>query len=232
MTPSPNRATLSRMHRRRPRGLGQYSPPDYFDAGWANIFVAGCEAIGANPLDVAGIIIGESGWNPSAKNPSGAAGLNQIAPGNYGIFSGDYTLDQFLNLTVSAQLPYCFQYWQNVMANAGLSTISGRDLYWLNWLPSLYVTGASDDYIIQSRGDPYYSADLDIGGKGYITAGDLQTRIDNMKASQPSLYAYLEQQICLAGGCFGDTQTLVFAAFATGFAGFFAWNWWKTGRLV
>ena len=233
MTPSPNRATLSRMHRRRPRGLGQYSPPDYFDTGWANVFVAGCESIGADPLDVAGLLLNESGFDPTARNSIGCAGLNQQCPGSQN-FLGDYTVDQYLALPVSEQLGYVFSWFQARMSSAGVSTISAAELYQLNFLPATFQPGETSGYVISSRGDGYYegNAGLDVDGSGTITLGDLEQVIQNAKAAHPDLYAFLEEQVCLAGGCFGDTQNLVLGAFATGFVGFFAWNWWKTGRLV
>ncbi len=216
--------------RRRIRGLGQYNPPSYFDTGWASVFVAGCETIGAAPLDVAGILIGESSWNPGAENSQNCVGLNQICPVSYGIFSSDYSVSDYLNLSVSEQLPYVFAYWQQEMANAGISSVSGRDLYWLNWVPALFVPGSSDDYVIQQQGDPYYSADLDIGGKGYITAWDLQTRIDNMQNQNPDLWSYLETQIILAGGGLSTTQIVV-GGLVAGFVGYFIWERWK-GRAA
>lgn len=205
--------------RRIPRGFGQYSPPSYFDEGWANVFVSGCQNIGVDPYGAAQLIIGESGWNPAAQNPSGAAGLNQLASGNYSIFENDgLSLSQYLNLPVSQQLPYVFKYWQEQVSNAGVSTISARDLYWLNWVPALYVPGSPDSYVIQNQGDPYYSADLDIGNKGYITAGDLSTRLANQATNNPNLWAYLESSIDAAGGWMPTTQWLTLGGIAAGFA--------------
>jgi hypothetical protein len=203
--------------RRRPiRGLGQYSPPSYFDAGWASVFVAGCQALGVDPLDAAALIIGESEWNPGAVNPSsGNIGLNQLTTA---------PVDGYASMTVSEQLPYAFAYWTKMMQDAGLSSISGRDLYWLNWVPALYVPNSSDSYVIQRQGDPYYSADLDIGGKGWIEAGDLQKRLDNMKANNPDLFGYLQSQIYAAGGFMPSTTTMVWGGLIAGFLGYFGWK--------
>jgi Transglycosylase SLT domain len=211
----------------RMRGFGQYSPPSYFDTGWASVFVAGCESIGADPSDVAGLIIGESGWNPGAQNSVGCVGLNQICPVSYGVFSGDYSVSDYLGLSVSDQLPYAFAYWQQVMGNAGVSSVSGAELYWLNWVPALFVPNSSNSYVIQSSSDPYYDASLDIGNKGYITLGDLETRIQNMQSNNPDLWSYLQGQILLAGGIFPSTTTMVVGGVIAGFLGYFAWQHWK-----
>jgi hypothetical protein len=220
------------MRRRRPRGLGQYSPPDYFDTGWASVFVAGCESIGADPLDVAGLLINESSFDPEATNSISCRGLNQECPGSQN-FLGDMTPEQYSQLTVSGQLPYVFAYWRSWMDKYGLGSISAAELYQLNFLPATFQPGETSSYVISSKGDGYYEANagLDVDGSGTITLGDLEQVIQNAKANHPDLYAYLEQQICLAGGCFGDTTTLVLGAFAAGFAGFFIWSYTRTGSL-
>jgi len=116
--------------RRKIRGLGQFTPDSTFDTGWASVFVAGCAALGVDPLDAAALIIGESSWMTTAQNQSGAAGLNQLAPVSYGIFTSQgYSLSDYLALPVSQQLQGgVFPYWTQMMQNAGLSSISGRDL--------------------------------------------------------------------------------------------------------
>jgi hypothetical protein len=213
--------------RRPPRGVGQFTAPnDNFDTGWASVFVAGCNAIGASPLEVAELLLSESGFDPSARNSIGCVGLNQLCSSSYGIFSSDYTVDQYVQLTVSEQLPYVFAYWQNWLTQYGLGSISARDLYWLNFLPATYVPNSSDDYVISSKGDPYYSSNtgLDMDGNGQITAGDLQARLDAMPAQYPNLWPYLELSICEAGGCFSTTGNQILAGLALGVAGFFAWK--------
>jgi len=207
-------------------GFGQSSVPSYFDTGWASVFVAGCEAIGAYPLDVAGLLINESGFNPGAKNSIGCVGLNQICQASYSIFSSDYTVDQYTQLTVSEQLPYVFAYWQQWLDKYSISSISAADLYWLNFLPATFVPNSPSSYVISQQGDAYYSANasLDVTGSGTITKGDLQQVIENAETNNPDLFSYLEQQICLAGGCFPTTPTMIVGGLALGFVGYFAWQ--------
>ncbi len=226
-----DRAEQMRHRRSRPRGLGQtFSPPDYFDTGWAGVFVAGCEAIGANPLDVAGLLMNESGFNPSEQNSIGCVGLNQQCPGSQN-FLNDYTVNQYLALPISEQLSYVFAWWQSRMSAAGVSTISAAELYQLNFLPATFTPGESSSYVISSKGDPYYAsnAGLDTTGDGQITLGDLQQVITNAQNNNPALFAYLEEQILLCGGLGGFTTTpwLVGGGLAAGFAGFFAWRAWR-----
>jgi hypothetical protein len=218
---------------RRPKGLGRppvgfgqsYSPPDYFDTGWASVFVAGCQGIGASPLDVAGLLVSESNFNPGAQNSIGCVGLNQQCPGSQNFLS-DMTVAQYLQLTVSEQLPYVFAFWQNWLTQYGIGSISAAELYWLNFLPATFVPNSSSDYVISKSGDPYYSSNtgLDTTGSGQITLGDLQTAIDNAKSNNPDLWSYLEGQILLAGGVFPTTTWTVLGGLVAGVVGFF---WWK-----
>jgi hypothetical protein len=216
----------------RVRGLGQYSPPSYFDDTWQSVFVAGCEAIGANPYDVAGLLMNESGFNPSAQNSISCVGLNQMCPGSQD-FTSDYTPAQYTALTVSQQLPYVFEFWQNWLSQYGLLTISARDLYWLNFLPATYVPNSPDSYVISQEGDAWYSSNtsLDPTGSGQITAGDLSTAISNTESNNPDLYTYLAEMITLAGGPLAYFSWPYFAAgtFAAGFVGYYAWKKWGGG---
>lgn len=217
-------------------GLGQYSPPSYFDATWQSVFVAGCEAIGANPYDVAGLLMNESGFNPSAVNSISCVGLNQMCPGSQN-FTSDYTVSQYTALTVSEQLPYVFEFWQNWLSQYGLLTISARDLYWLNFLPATYVPNSPDSYVIVDQNgvnSQYYSQNqgLDVGGTGQITAGDLYQAILNTESNYPNTYLYLAEMITLAGGPLAYLPWPYFAAAsaAAGFVGFYAWKQWGGGR--
>jgi hypothetical protein len=224
--------TISR--RRRTQGLGQsgFSPPSYFDTGWASVFVAGCQALGVDPLDAAGLLISESTFSPAATNSIGCVGLNQQCPGSQN-FLGDMTVDQYTQLTVSQQLPYVFAFWQNWIDQYGLGSISAAELYWLNFLPATFVPNSSSSYVISQQGDPWYSSNtgLDSTGSGTITLGDLQTAIDNAKSNHPDLYSYLQTQILLAGGIFPSTTSTVIGGLVLGFVGYFVWQKWK-GRAA
>jgi hypothetical protein len=217
----------------RVTGLGQsYSPPAYFDSTWASVLVAGAEAIGCDPYDLAGLFINESGLNPSAANSIGCLGISQICPGSQGIFTSYYTPDQYTQLTISEQLPFVFAYVQQWMSQYNLLTISARDLYWLNFLPATYVPNAPDSYVISTQGDPWYSSNtsLDVTGSGTITAGDLYTAIQNAEANNPNLYGYAETWLTAAGGVLAIPPWTWLAAGSAvaGFAGFYAW---KAGYL-
>lgn len=214
------------------RGFGQsYSPPDYFDTGWASVLVAGAQSIGADPYDVAGLMIGESGFNPTAQNSMGCVGLNQLCGGSQSVFTNaGYSVSDYLSLPVSQQLQIgVFPFWQQQMQNNGASTLSGAEIYLINWLPGYYKLGLSNSDTIVDSSSPYYSADLDIGGKGYITLGDLGQRIQNMENNNPSLWSYLSGQIAAAGGFFPSTTSMVWGGLVAGALGYF---WWKRRRAA
>lgn len=223
-------------HNKLRRGLGQsYSPPDYFDVGWASVLVAGAQSIGADPYDVAGLIIGESGFNPGAQGGAPCAGggyavgLNQLCPVSQGVFTNQgYSVSDYLALPVSQQLQVgVFPYWQNVMANNGVTSVSGAELYLLNWLPAYFKPGMSSSDTIVDSSSGYYDASLDVGNKGYVTLGDLETRIQNMQANNPDLWSYLSTQIALSGGIFPSTTTTVLGGLALGFLGYFGYQKYK-----
>lgn len=172
-------------------GLPANLGPDF-----PNVLAAQADTIGADPLDVLKLLLSESGLQPGATNHTGftnggyAVGINQFAPVNWHFFA-PLSAATYAALTAEQQLPYVFAYFLALMRSRGLSAISGRDLYWLNFLPATYVQDAPDDHVIVRRGSGYYGPNkgLDHGGKGYITAGDLQQSLDAQASS--SLYQAL-----------------------------------------
>jgi hypothetical protein len=149
--------------------------------------------IGIDPLDALKLFLSESGLQPGAQNGS-AVGINQLVSMNYGYFA-PLSASQYQALTAEQQLPYAFAYFAQVMKNHGLTSISGRDLYWLNFLPAYYVPGAGDSHVIITSASPYYAPNigLDHGQKGSITAGDLQYALDKQKST--SLYQAIAPSI-------------------------------------
>ncbi len=176
--------------------MGQASAlPGYLGDTFPASLVSWSQSIGADPLDVLKLLLSESGLQPSARNSTGfpegefAVGLNQLAPVNWGYFS-PMSADDYAALTAEQQLPYVFAYFSASMKAHGLSKISGRDLYWLNFLPATFVPFSTDLHQIVDSSSPYYApnAGLDHGGKGYITAGDLQKSLDAQEAAHPTLW--------------------------------------------
>jgi hypothetical protein len=201
--------------------------PSYLGETFAQTLVDWSAQIGANPLDILKLLISESGLQPGAWNPNGfasgqgAVGINQLAPVNYGYISNaGYTVAQYRQLTAEQQLPVVFAYFQQVMQNAGLSSISGRDLYWLNFLPATFVAGAPDSHVIVSQSSGYYTNNtgLDHGSKGYITAGDLQTQLDASENNPlwPLVSASVLEDSPLSGASAVTTGIVLLLAFAAG----------------
>jgi hypothetical protein len=212
------------------KGMGKMSLrglPTNLGTNFVPTLVAQSKTIGASPLDILKLLLSESGLQPTAWNPNGfasgegAAGINQLAPVNYGyITNAGYTPQGYLQLTAEQQLPVAFAYFAAVMSGAGLSSISGRDLYWLNFLPATYVKDALDSHVIVSSSSGYYTNNtgLDHGSKGYITAGDLQKSLDAQESSQT--YQLLAPAILaanpLAGASLPIAMLLVGGAIAVG----------------
>lgn len=153
-------------------------------------------SLGTDPLDVLKLLLSESSLTPSAKNARGfpagqyAVGINQFAPVNWHFFA-PLTAVEYAALTAEEQLPYVFAYFSALARAHGQSDISGRDLYWLNFLPATYVPDAPDSHVIVTSISGYYgpNSGLDHGKKGYISAGDLQLSLDAQSSS--SLYQAL-----------------------------------------
>jgi hypothetical protein len=174
--------------------MGDVDPnwPSYLGDTFATTLVQYSQSIGADPLGILKLLINESGGrlNPNAQNPNGfpsgqyAVGINQFAPVSWGFFA-PLTAVQYGQLTAEQQLPYVFGYFKHWMNAYGLSTISPRDLYWLNFLPATYVPNATDLHVIvtSSSGNYQNNQSLDHGHKGFITAGDLQLTIDGMSSN-------------------------------------------------
>jgi hypothetical protein len=189
------------------RGMGQASTPtwpSYLGDTFAQSLVTWSQSIGADPLDVLKLLLSESSLQPGAWNPNGfpsgqgAVGINQLSPGNWSYFQNQgLSVAQYKALTAEQQLPYAFAYWKAVMASHGLATISGRDLYWLNFLPAYYVPNATDAHVIVTSSSGYYTNNtgLDHGHKGFITAGDLQLSLDAQEGIHSTLWPLVSNAI-------------------------------------
>jgi peptidoglycan hydrolase-like protein with peptidoglycan-binding domain len=173
--------------------LGVGAPPVPASlAGLASALVQGAAGLLQDPLDALRLFLYESGLSPTIENhhgfPSGvfAVGIFQIL----NTYLTTISVDAFKALGVVGQVPYAFQNWRGKFAaNHVPVPASGRDLYWVNFLPASYKPGAADDYVIVKSDDTYqrpngiwaklsnvYSANnnMDSGSKGFITAGDLK----------------------------------------------------------
>ena len=135
----------------------------------------------------------ESGISPRAKNPSsGAAGLIQFT--NLAGVGWSGTIEQFLSLSGVEQLPYVERFLRPY-ANYNLNT-AGR-IHQALFVPATLPGSLDDSLPLVRRGGTRWSgsncneaciyeghAFLDVGNKGYITAGDLET-IDRRDAAKP-----------------------------------------------
>jgi hypothetical protein len=178
------------------QGIGDASAwPSYLGDTFASSLVTWSKSIGVDPLDALKLFLSESGLQPTATNsngfPSGqyAAGINQLSPGNWSYFA-PMSAGQYTSLTAEQQLPYAFAYWKAVANSHNLTTISGADLYWLNFLPATFVPFATDDHVIVTSASGYYTNNtgLDHGSKGYITKGDLRKSLDAQESIHTTLW--------------------------------------------
>ena len=178
----------------------------------------------ASPRDALKIMLGESGMNPASVAYHDG---KPVAGGVFGLLvtqTQDLTgmsFDDWIKLSAAEQIPYAAKFWKQITSgfNAPLP-VSARDLYWLNFLPATYVSGAADDYVFVKSDDTYLISDgtwkhgagfytqnesldhpLTPGGplKGYITAGDMAQAAARGAMNNPSTYAAIADALSPQG---------------------------------
>lgn len=168
----------------------------------------------------AAIMLSESGMNPDATNSIGCVGLIQ------------FCLDKPpYGLTPAQQMPYVQRYFQQRRPAGGW--ISRAQLYQSAYLPATIAELGSDpSTIIARQGGPFYAGNevFDPEGKGYITVGDLDARLDRVTAGHPEAWANISAGIRSAGGslggfpAWGSTALLIAGGLALGGLSFYLYE--------
>lgn len=150
------------------------------------------QSIGARPEDLMAVLYGESGLDPGAKamNPDGTVaarglnGLTQVAVGAAGT-TNDFWKTQYSNLSAEDQLTYVGNYFNSV--SKGRTLPDAGSIYLANFAAGKLSQAGNPNSAIFSKdtdGRNYSdNAPYDIGNKGYISVGDLTTRVNNVKSS-------------------------------------------------
>jgi peptidoglycan hydrolase-like protein with peptidoglycan-binding domain len=189
--------------------LGVTPPPLplYIGSNIASALQSGFGGIAQNVLDMVKLFLHESdGMQPSIQNPQGFVGIFQLSQKYIQPLTG-LTVDAFKALTAAGQVPFAAKFLlQNARAFHAPLPLSGRDLYWLNYLPATYKPGADDGYPFVWSNDTYakpsgervsfpgvytQNRNLDHGGKGFITAGDMALALNDGAKAHPAIYASL-----------------------------------------
>lgn len=168
---------------------------------WSGALVDGCRGMGVPfeyPLTALAI---ESGFNPNARNPSGAQGLWQKMP----------TVVKDKQGNVVQRIPYtekdpvrqikdAFAFWRSMAKQfaPGGQVVSREAFYCLNLAPARLrksVQNGDRTVLYSSRKDLHpeefwlagyqQNKGLDVGRKGWIEMGDLKPKLDHyVKANQ------------------------------------------------
>lgn len=162
-----------------------------------------------DPLEALKLLLHESGLDASIENEEGYVGIFQISQAYLPNFK--LTVDAFKALTAAQQVPFAARWWLSITKQFKASLpVSGRDLYWLNFLPASYLQGADDSHVIADEDETYmkpdgtwhpypgvYSdnKDLDHGAKGQITAGDMALALNDGVCQHAATYATIAAQI-------------------------------------
>jgi len=186
--------------------------PSSLGSNFVQMIAGQLQGIVQNPLDAVKLMLHESGLDPSAtyRMSDGtpvATGIFQLRVKSVPSVTG-MSVAAFNALSAAAQIPFAAKSWRQEAATMGARLpLSGRDLYWLNFTPATYVAGAPDSYVIVKNNDTYLNAstkkwvplkgvytlnaNLDHGGKGFITAGDMALALNDGAHGSPLLYAAL-----------------------------------------
>lgn len=153
-------------------------PDEFFDK-----LVGLAEFLRCSPVDMARVMMNESGINPKAKNPNADAnGLIQFMGPTLAGLGWAFGGEKFRELSAVDQLSWVKKYYEP-KAQWGLE--SAARLYLATFLPALMQNNASHSPIFVLCGKhgpldwaygPNRSFDQD--GKGYITVGDLEKAVE------------------------------------------------------
>jgi hypothetical protein len=149
-------------------------------------------SFGMNPEDLLAVLYSESGLDPTARNPAGslapiAIGLNQLTSAANSLVG--ITEAQRITLSsqpVSYQLELVRRYFAGLPYTKNGGTYPrGGIIYTANFAPNKLLAGTDPSNVLYTQGVDGASYDLnsalDFGNKGYITIGDMDTQVNNVK---------------------------------------------------
>ena len=217
--------------------------PSDIDPAFPAELVRTAARLNADPLDLANILFVESnGIHAGIVNAGGCVGINQFCPVNQNtrILPGWPGLARYRALPASAQLrDFVAPWWERIAAQHELTTLTGRDLYWLNFTPAWFVPNAPASHVITRdpsivRDNPRLSL-----GKSYIAVSDIDRVLaEGRQGARWDQIAAAVREAEIGGGWSGpETATHSSAAgvtapalLAVGAAGWFAW--WAAKRWM
>lgn len=144
----------------------------------------------------------ESDMNPAAKNALGFRGLIQFSVQNlkdYGL--SDAQIDKFTTWTPAKQMKYVDRFYRSWRPATGWE--SRAQIYQATYMPgTIKWKGSAPTTILAKKGSQEYDLNtgLDVGHKGYITVGDLESVIQTRLDRDDSLWIYALAGIDAAGG--------------------------------
>jgi hypothetical protein len=144
--------------------------PSFFER-----LAASCAMIGADPLDVCGVMMSESGVLARAHNPNGnASGLIQFMPPTLLGLGWTHGHEAFRKLSATEQLPFVDRYLRQYR---GMLTSLER-VYCAVFLPALLPKATTLDFILTAKSGPLGwaygpNASLDANRDYKITLGEL-----------------------------------------------------------
>lgn len=180
-------------------------------------FVEACARIRCKPLDLAGVIMSESGAVAHAHNPHGdASGLIQFMPDTLRWLGFRHDLPKldaaaaFRHLDARAQLPFVVAYY-DAFAKVGRPWSSAGRLYQATFLPGTLGAKHEPDDVLAGPGVLEWAVRanlvLDLNKDGAITIGELDERVRN--AQRGARWSELAARIVAAGGGEAEGPTVI-----------------------
>lgn len=184
-----------------------------------------------DPLELAAVLVSESGMRPNAHNAGGAYGIFQAIPSTLRGLGWSSSPDSFLSLSATEQLPYLEKFMSSVSKMTGIhSWPGGAAFHWALFYPATIHRGFNVNSVIVSRAEdaPSYDGNrqLDYGNKGFITYGDIIRFTDSVKSS--NVYQSIATRLANIGS-YGPSMgtyksALVIAMYvATVYAGYYVY---------
>lgn len=186
--------------------------PKHKDLGstFYNKLVEVSKSVSMDPKDLLNVMAFESGVDPAKKNLAGgaASGLLQFMPSTLKGLDYKGTMEDFRAQSGEEQLDYVKKLiQQNIKINGGQPFKSAAHYYVANLVPAaLKIPGVREQNLntillskegghlpgVKARRErKMYESNkgLDVGNKGYITFGDLQTRLNQAKKTPQYIQA-------------------------------------------
>lgn len=161
-------------------GVASLSEDALRDVWW------GCHKRGWNPDGLVAFISSESGWDPTAENPSGATGIGQIIPVTAKALGT--TTAELKRMSVREQLPYVFKYFDRAARGRVIPVLDFKVLGFSTKFPP----GQPDETVLYEAGSAAAKANAPYADPktGAMTVGSVRAKHAMYLTAYPARRAF------------------------------------------